>query len=352
MRGIRHAFGDLDVLHDLSLEVRPGQITSLLGPSGCGKSTLLRLAAGLETLQCGEILIDNIPVANARTGAWLPPERRQVGMVFQDFALFPHLSVMDNILFGVRRRQAERRRWAMAALEKIGLADSVDRYPHKLSGGQQQRVALLRALAPNPRVVLMDEPFSGLDATLRAQVREDTLDILRQHHTAALIVTHDPEEAMVLSDVIFVMNRGVIVQSGAPEHIYQRPADGFVAGLFGALNRWDSVVRQGRVTTPLGCFDAAERAEGEPVTVMIRPSALALIPAGGARPDNPLRAEVVDHHLLGEATDIRLQLPMADGQPPLKLRAWTPGVCRTPRGATVAIEVDADKVFVFARQAH
>ena len=246
MHGIHHAFGDLDVLHGISLTVRPGQIASLLGPSGCGKSTLLRLAAGLETLQCGEITIDGTPVANARTGAWLAPEHRQVGMVFQDFALFPHLNVMENILFGVRAQRAARRRWALAVLKKIGLADSIDRYPHKLSGGQQQRVALLRALAPNPRVVLMDEPFSGLDATLRAQVREDTLDILRQHHTAALIVTHDPQEAMVLSDSIFVMHRGVIVQSGPPEHIYQHPEDCFVAGLFGALNRCDGVVHQGR----------------------------------------------------------------------------------------------------------
>ena len=350
MRGIHHAFGDLDVLHGISLTVGPGQIAGLLGPSGCGKSTLLRLAAGLETLQCGEIMIDGTPVANADTGAWLAPERRQVGMVFQDFALFPHLNVMKNILFGVRTQRAERRRWALATLEKIGLADSVDRYPHKLSGGQQQRVALLRALAPNPRVVLMDEPFSGLDATLRAQVREDTLDILRQQRSAALIVTHDPEEAMVLSDVIFVMHRGVIAQSGPPEHIYRHPANCFVAGLFGALNRWDGVVHQGRVATPLGCFNAAIHSEGEPVTVMIRPSALTLA-SPHTCPGNPLRAEVVDYHLLGEATDIRLQLPMAGDAQPLKLRAWMPGIYDTPRGATVTIEVDATKVFVFAGQA-
>ncbi|MGB0712247.1 MAG: ABC transporter ATP-binding protein [Gammaproteobacteria bacterium] len=348
LSGIHHAFGDLAVLHDVSLEVQPGQVTSLLGPSGCGKSTLLRIAAGLETLQAGVVRIGDKTVADSRHSA--PPETRGVGMVFQDYALFPHLSVMDNILFGVKGGRAERREWATRSLEKIGLSDAARRYPHVLSGGQQQRVALLRALAARPRVLLMDEPFSGLDVTLRARVRDETLDILREEGVAALMVTHDPEEAMILSDRILVMNGGRIVQSGTPGEIYWHPADAFVAGLFGTLNRLTAVVENGRVSTPLGVLEAPGIPDGRTVEVMFRPAALRLSPVaegGAGNGADAKRARVSDFHLLGQATDVRLELDLGDDQAPLSLRAWVPGVCRAERGAEADIVIDPSKVFVF-----
>ncbi|MGB0722524.1 MAG: ABC transporter ATP-binding protein [Gammaproteobacteria bacterium] len=344
MSGIRHAFGDLEVLHGVTLDVEAGQVTSLLGPSGCGKSTLLRIAAGLETLQAGEVRIDGQVLATPGNSA--PPERRGVGMVFQDYALFPHLSVMDNILFGVRRGRRERRAWAVRALEKNGLGNTAERFPHVLSGGQQQRVALLRALAAQPRVLLMDEPFSGLDVTLRARVRDDTLEILREEGVAALMVTHDPEEAMILSDHILVMNDGVIVQSGTPGDIYWNPADAFVAGLFGTLNKLPGVVENATVRTPLGVFEAPGIPEGRAVDVMFRPAALQLSPATHGENTGP-RARVTDYHLLGQATDVRLEMLPDSASSPLRLRAWVPGICRAQRGADADIVVDAEKVFVF-----
>lgn len=345
MEGIHHAFDDNKVLHGISLEVKPGQVASLLGPSGCGKSTLLRLAAGLEGIQQGVVSIDDQLVASSDRGLNIPTERRQIGMVFQDYALFPHLTVMDNILFGVRENKAAQAAWAREALSKTGLAQLADRFPHSLSGGQQQRVALLRALAAKPRVLLMDEPFSGLDVTLRARVREETLDTLREAHVATLMVTHDPEEAMVLSDTILVMNEGRIVQAGDPGSIYWNPADDFVASLFGPVNRLPGTVRDGKVHTPLGDYAADGLEEGQAAVVLARPSALQLSPLDQNNPESGGYSAVLEaYHLLGQATDVRLQMPETG----LKLRAWVPGNCRTEPGSRVGITMNAAKVFVFA----
>ncbi|MFQ6017731.1 MAG: ABC transporter ATP-binding protein, partial [Kiloniellaceae bacterium] len=252
---VSHAYGDVVAVDDLSLSVAPRELVCLLGPSGCGKTTALRVAAGLERLQRGRVLMNGQPVADP--GMDVPPEDRGVGLVFQDYALFPHLSVRDNVAFGLTGLgAAERRARAEEVLGQVGIADYAGAYPHSLSGGQQQRVALARALSPRPRVMLMDEPFSGLDTQLRNQVRDETLHILKQSGAATLMVTHDPEEAMFMADRIALMREGRLVQVGPPTDLYFAPKDAFVASFFGDMNRLECVVHEGRVATPFGAIEA------------------------------------------------------------------------------------------------
>ena len=231
--GLRRAYGSIVAVDGLDLDVRPGEMLSVLGPSGCGKTTLLRLIAGLEAPDAGMVEIGGRRVAGA--GSAVPPERRRVGMVFQDFALFPHLSVRDNIAYGLRA-DPDRNVRVRELLELIDLVDAAARMPHQLSGGMQQRVALARALAPRPDVVLLDEPFSNLDAALRTQLRGDVREILRASATAAVFVTHDQDEALTLGDRVAVMVRGRIEQSDPPEVVYGEPATPFVATFVGIAN--------------------------------------------------------------------------------------------------------------------
>jgi iron(III) transport system ATP-binding protein len=344
MQAVSHRYDGPEILRDISLHVPPGEVVSLLGPSGCGKSTLLRLAAGLERLQRGRVVIDREKVADAASGFHVPPEQRGVGMMFQDYALFPHLTVRDNILFGMPKKNPRREQWLREALRRTGLDQQAGRYPHLLSGGQQQRVALLRALAREPRVLLLDEPFSGLDVTLRARVREDTLGLLRASPVSTLLVTHDPEEAMVLSDRILVMQQGRIVQSGTPAEIYHHPRSAFVAGLFGRLNRLPGRAAGGQVATPLGVFPCA-LPEG-PAQVLIRPEGLRIAAAGrGARYDPA--AEVIAVRLLGQASEVQIRLPTVPAGESACLRVWVPGLFSLGVGDQVVVTVDEEQVFVF-----
>ncbi len=228
-KGVRKRFDGNIAVDGLDLDVADGELVCLVGPSGCGKSTLLRLAAGLEELDDGEILIDGRAMSGA--GATLiPPEARNVGFVFQDFALFPHLSVRENVEFGLTRLDASTRAERVAeALARVRMESHADDYPHTLSGGEQQRVALARAMAPEPGVFLLDEPFSGLDANLRNRLAEDTWHLLKQSGGATLLVTHDPEEAMLMGDRIAVMRGGALEQVGTPSEVYSQPKTAFVA---------------------------------------------------------------------------------------------------------------------------
>jgi iron(III) transport system ATP-binding protein len=280
---VTHRYGDVVAVRDFSFEIEPGQIVCLLGRSGCGKTTLLRLTAGVEEPSEGRILINDREVSGGAN--FLPPERRGVGLMFQDFALFPHLTNLANVMFGLKALpKAEAAREAMRALERVGLSHLADAYPHLLSGGEQQRVALARAVAPRPSVLLMDEPFSGLDRRLRDEVREGTLNVLRESRVTAVVVTHDPEEALRMGDRIVLMDRGRLVQSGTPAEIYSHPKDLFVARFFCELNEISGIVRSGFAETVVGRFAAPDLPEGSAALVAIRPQALRIRQDGtGAR---------------------------------------------------------------------
>lgn len=240
LENVSKAFGTVPAVAGAELTVLSGEFVALLGPSGCGKSTLLRLVAGFEAPDAGEIRIGGHSVSGA---TWVAPEARRVGMVFQDYALFPHLTVGENVAFGLPARRSLRGRRAdperlAEVLELVGLGGGayVGRYPHELSGGQQQRVALARALAPRPAIVLLDEPFSAIDPLQRGAMREELARILEQAGTTVLLVTHDQEEALALADRVALMRDGRVVQIDAPERLYHEPVDRWAAEFVGAAN--------------------------------------------------------------------------------------------------------------------
>ncbi len=230
IKDLRRSYQGRAVVDGVSLRIMPGQVTCLLGPSGCGKSTTLRMIAGVEMQDSGTIHVDGKLICD--TVFRVPPERREIGLMFQDFALFPHLSVAGNVAFGLGGSKAEKRARVEELLARVDLLRFIDGYPHQLSGGEQQRVALARALAPRPRIMLMDEPFSGLDNRLRDGIRDETLSILKEEDTAVLLVTHEPDEAMRMADEIALMRDGRIVQQGAPYNVYTRPLDRAAVAFF------------------------------------------------------------------------------------------------------------------------
>jgi iron(III) transport system ATP-binding protein len=335
---LAHAYEGVAVLRDVSLSVRPGEILCLLGPSGCGKSTLLRLIAGLEPAQRGRILLGGETVSGP--GVHVAPESRKVGLVFQDFALFPHLCVLDNVAFGVRASAAEQRARALELLERVGMGEYAQAFPHTLSSGQQQRVAVARALAPGPRLMLLDEPFSGLDARMRERVRDDTFHMLKRTHVATVIVTHDPEEAMFMGDRIALMNEGRIVQLGSPAELYSAPASAFAAAFLGEVNRVDAVVKEGLAGTPLGNFPAHQHREGERVQVLIRPENVAIHPEGDG-----LLARVIAAHMLGRSSLIHLAAGVPGGS--LHLHARVVSDLLPEEGEILRVSVDSRRSFVF-----
>jgi len=292
---VSKAFGLTRAVNEVSLELNPGEVFAVLGPSGCGKTTLLRLVAGFERPDAGSIEVAGAVLAGP--GCFTPPERRQIGMVFQDYALFPHLSVERNVAFGVSRgeRSAVRR-----TLELVGLQHKAERFPHELSGGERQRVALARALAPEPELVLLDEPFSSLDAGLRAALRREVELILRDAGATALLVTHDQEEALSLADRVGVMRDGRLVQVGDPEEVYRHPADRFTAQFVGEVNVLSGVAREGGVQTALGTFDCPSHAAGA-VHVALRPEHLEL------RLDSAGNASVLEREFRGHDVLYRLR---------------------------------------------
>ena len=281
--GLTKRFGPTVAVDDVTLDVEPGEILALLGPSGCGKTTFLRLVAGFERAETGTIELAARTVVGHHV--FVPPERRRVGFVFQDYALFPHLSVADNVGFGVDRRSRAERTSLTLAL--VGLGGLGDRYPHELSGGQQQRVALARALAPGPAIVLLDEPFSNLDADLRERVRGEVRTILRTTGSSTVFVTHDQEEAFDIADRIAVMNEGRIEQLGRPEEIYHTPETRFVADFVGDADFLPAEVTGAELVTELGAYPMnGVDVEPGPVEIMLRPEDIELRPTD--RADAPL----------------------------------------------------------------
>lgn len=254
----------------LSLNLEKGEILALLGPSGSGKTTTLRLIAGFEVPDEGMILLNGMPVAGGEI--WVPPESREIGMVFQDYALFPHLTLLENVAFGVQiRGKRGREQKAMEVLEMVGMGAMAKRYPHELSGGQQQRVALARALARGPVVILLDEPFSDLDADMRTEMRREVEKILQDSGMSAILVTHDQEVAFSMAHRVGVLNNGSLEQMDAPEVLYHTPATRFVADFVGEADFLPGEVREG-IVTEVGTFqDGSGLPKGARIEVMIRP---------------------------------------------------------------------------------
>jgi len=331
-------FEAVRVLDHIDLTIAEGEVVCLLGPSGCGKSTLLRLAAGIEAPTGGRITLDGREIAGP--DRFVPPEERGIGLVFQDYALFPHLTARENVMFGLSDiRQAEKQRIADAALERVGLGGLRDAYPGVLSGGEQQRVALARAIVPRPRVLLMDEPFSNLDRRMRDAVREDTVGLLRETGATALIVTHDPEEAMRIGDRIALMRSGRIVQAGTPEMLYRAPADLMAARFFCEMNEIPGVVRSGRVETPLGTFLAEGLRDGEDCVVCVRPQAIRIRPAGFCLP-----GRLIARRFLGEFET--LDIIAAGHDRPLVARRAAASAPLEP-GIEIGIDVALAEALVF-----
>jgi len=324
------------------LRLTCGRVTALLGPSGSGKSTLLRAIAGLERLDGGEIRFEDKVWSGP--GVHIPPEARRCGVVFQDYALFPHLSALDNTAFGLRSGdRAHRRAQAMARLASVELTGRAHAFPHQLSGGEQQRVALARALAPHPDVVLMDEPFSGLDRRLRAELRETTARALRESEAATLLVTHDAEEALALADTIALMSEGRIIQTGAPDTLYLRPDSLTAARLLGEVEVFDAVVANGRAATQLGEAPAPGFADGTRVCVLARPESIQL---GRADAQGALATIAERRAGVGQ---LRLVCHLAESD--REVMARTLLSARHRQGDSVRLSLDPDAVHVISADA-
>ncbi|WP_435332612.1 ABC transporter ATP-binding protein [Haloarchaeobius sp. TZWWS8] len=313
LEGVAKSYGSEEVITDLSLAVREGEILTLLGPSGCGKTTTLRLVAGLERIDGGAVSLNGETVSDSTT--YVPPEQRGVGVVFQEFALFPHMTAAENIAFGLTEESdAETERRVDDMLDLVGLQSHRDAYPDELSGGQQQRIALARSLAPEPRILLLDEPFSNLDVDLRVEMREEVRRILKEAGVTAISVTHDQEEAMSISDRVAVMNDGNLEQVGRPEQVFQHPESRFVAGFLGHASFLSGFLRGDTVQTGVGDIDRetmhglAQEYDGTRLDVLVRPDDISANPC----PSGEANGRVVYRRYLGPTILYRVELDNGD----------------------------------------
>lgn len=327
----------------VSFSLYEGEILSLLGPSGCGKTTVLRLIAGFEAPDSGFVEIGGRRVADERT--FIGPEKRGVGMVFQDYPLFPHKTVLQNVAFGLHRLpRKEAKARALEALERVGLLELAGRFPHQLSGGQQQRVALAQALAPAPQVILLDEPFSNLDAAMRGELRAEVRRILKEANMSALLVTHDQKEAFSVGDRIAVMRDGRIEQIAAAYELYSRPRTRFVAEFLGHSTLLEGVVRSDapEIVTDLGVVPCAQglAARGEHVTVSLRPDSLVVDPEGPFAG----RVESVVHE--GHTIELAVTMPCGDGS--ITVRTLVPPELDVKVGDTLRFAIAPERVAVIA----
>ncbi len=334
LRHISHQFSEAVVLDDVSLSVEPGEIACLVGPSGCGKTTLLRLAAGLEDLRQGSVELNGVSLADGR--ASMPPERRPVGFVFQDYVLFPHLTIAENIAFGLAGVTSSKRREIIAReLAAVDISELASRYPHQLSGGQQQRAALARALAREPQALLLDEPFASIDNALRRRLRADLRRLLKARRIPAVVVTHDPEEALEIGDLIALMAAGRIVEAAKPEALYATPATPEGAGLFPGSQRLFGTAGGGAIRTPFAEVPYKGALDG-PVEIVIL--------AGGAAASAPSKKplQVVDCRFSGPGWSVT-----AVGESGARLQLGADAFMAI--GSPVGAALDPAKLRIFAR---
>jgi len=348
VQNLTREFAGRSVVSDVSFCIDAGDVTCLLGPSGCGKSTTLRIIAGVDRQNSGRVLLDGQVVSDANIH--IAPEHRSIGLMFQDFALFPHLNVAKNVAFGLRLDRSLRDRRVAELLDRVEMRDYAAAFPHELSGGEQQRVALARALAPRPKVMLMDEPFSGLDNRLRDEIRDTTLAILKEAGAAVLLVTHEPDEAMRMSDQIALMRTGRIVQGGAPYNIYNAPIDRAAAGFFSDINVVAGQVEGALIDTAFGAFLAPGKPDGSKVEIVFRPQHLKIdFDRSGSGPNptrehgTPARGVVERARYMGSESLVEFRMDF-DGS---ILRATVPAVFLPKVGTHMWLTIRRDKCFVF-----
>jgi iron(III) transport system ATP-binding protein len=335
LRGVTKSYGNTAVIRDISFAIRQGEILALLGPSGSGKTTILRLIAGFEQVDKGEIYIQQRLTAGPRFS--IAPELRSIGMMFQDYALFPHMTVAKNVRYGLTGMDRPRQEKVLAGmLALVGMEGYENRYPHQLSGGEQQRIALARALAPCPAALLLDEPFSNLDADMRSRMRLEVLSILQRANTTTILVTHDQEEAFTLADRVGVLKEGRLEQLDSPETIYHQPRTPFVARFVGQADFLTAVAKNDRVETELGHFSIETPIPSQRLSVMIRPDDIGFIP------DDQGEAIIIGREFLG--SENLYSILLQSGQ---MVRSSQPSMAIHRVGQKVSVKANLDHVVVF-----
>lgn len=350
VKNLSRSFGKLCVVDGISFKINSGQVTCLLGPSGCGKSTSLRMIAGVEKPSSGQIFVDNELISDQHYQ--VPAEARSIGLMFQDFALFPHLNVQQNVCFGLAGAKEYQKERSLALLEKVGLSHLALQYPHSLSGGEQQRVALIRALAPQPKIMLMDEPFSGLDDRLRDEIRDETFQLLKLEDTAVLMVTHDPQEAMKVADEIALMRNGKILQKGAPYNIYNTPVDQKALQFFSDANAIQAILKGSLAETPFGQFFAPGLSDGSKIDIVFRPQHVRIdFDRNGKGPLPTVAQGVAARGVVKRARFIGneslVEFDMDFGG---TIKASVPNVFLPNLGLPLWLTIPRDKCYIFPRQ--
>ena len=344
VKQLSHFFGEKEALTNLNFSIDHNSIVSVLGPSGCGKTTLIRLIAGLEQIQNGEIFLEKSLVANKNLN--VPPEKRSISYVFQDFALFPHMTVLENISFAAGSK-SNKKQLIDQVINLSKVENFLDKYPHSLSGGEQQRVALARSIAVQPKLLLLDEPFSDLDINLKREIIDDTLHLINSLESSAIVVTHNAEEAMFLSDTILVMEKGKLLQIGTPHEIYFKPSNLYVASLFGETNIFQSKVIDNTCLTPLGRIKVSNLPNNHDVDVVIRPEAIKLNLEKSPLL-NPNSGVVVDSKFLGNSAIIHMTVN-DERNNKHHIHSKVMGNFLPPPASSVSVTLDEDHVFIFPR---
>ena len=344
VKQLSHSFREKEALTNLDFSIENNSIVSVLGPSGCGKTTLIRLIAGLEQIQKGEIFLEKSLVANKNLN--VPPEKRPISYVFQDFALFPHMTVLENVSFAAGSK-SNKKQLIDQVIHLAKVENFLEKYPHSLSGGEQQRVALARSIAVQPKLLLLDEPFSDLDINLKREIIDDTLHLINSLESSAIVVTHNAEEAMFLSDAILVMEKGKLIQIGTPHDIYFKPSNLYVASLFGETNIFQSKVEDNTCLTPLGRIKTSNLSNNQDVDVVVRPEAIKLNLEKSPLL-NPNSGVVVDSKFLGNSAIIHMTVNDEKNNKH-HIHSRVMGNFLPPAASSVSVTLDEDHVFIFPR---
>tara|TARA_Y100000590_G_scaffold332776_1_gene378371 strand:+ start:363 stop:1409 length:1047 start_codon:yes stop_codon:yes gene_type:complete len=341
IKNINFSIKNKSILQNINFELNKDTIACILGPSGSGKTTLLKLIAGLEKVQSGSIFINGKEVSNSKKHT--PTEQRKIGFLFQDYALFPHLTVKENLEFPINFKNSIHN--IDDIIDLIKLPNSLNKYPHELSGGEQQRVALARSIISHPDLLLLDEPFSSLDLNLREEVRDDTLHLLQKSNVSTIIVTHDPFEAMFISNQINIMDTsGSIIQSGTPSDLYNNPINSYVTGFFGETNKFQGMVNDSYVETPVGKIKAPKNLENKNVVVHIRPKGIKL--SKQPTPVNGTKGTVVASKLMGSFSFVHLSV-LDENNKIIHVHSHMPPEFNPKLSSAVEIEIDENQTFIF-----